>query len=122
MTPGFIDLSFVNRGYEKTEPLMMPKGYHLYAYFRSEAEDSIDAVTNPYNIYSGRGADDLTSMMSNLKDRYEANNALAKMFMRQLRKGEPKAQEPHDPELALGDELLVDNSTANNAQAANLSL
>ena len=61
MTPGFIDLSFVNRGYEKTEPLMMPKGYHLYAYFRSEAEDSIDAVTNPYNIYSGRGADDLTS-------------------------------------------------------------
>lgn len=93
MTPGFIDLSFVNRGYEKTEPLVLPKSYEHSFFFRNLAERVIDDIDTPFNIYSGRFSDDYTTMMEQMMNKYEQTNAVTRMYLRQLQKGELRTQE-----------------------------
>lgn len=87
MTPGFIDLSFVNRGYEKCSPLMLPKAFSLYHYFRNEAE-RLDDISNPYNIYTNKFPDDFTTMMSQMKERFDKGDKQVRMYLRLLRRGE----------------------------------
>lgn len=87
MTPGFIDLSFVNRGYEKCSPLMLPKAFSLYHFFRNEAE-RLDEISNPYNIYTNRFPDELTNMMSQMNERFDKGEKQVRMYLRMLRRGE----------------------------------
>ena len=92
MTPGFIDLSFVSRGYEKAEPLYLPKSYDYYHFYRNLGE-AINLDLTPLNFYTGRTPDDFSSNMISLEDRYNKTQTLTRLYLQELRKGKLQAQE-----------------------------
>lgn len=91
-TPGFVDLSFVNRGFERAEPLRLPKAFGLAAHLRWMADTQLDEVTNAFNAYTGKTEIDLTSALLPLAERHEELNALARLHLKRLRSRDADAE------------------------------
>ena len=84
MTPGFIDLSFVNRGYHLVSPLKLPKIYIMPHFLRNLAA-TIDEVTSPFGTYSEKFNELYVGTMTANYNRHVKLNNLAQVYINNLR-------------------------------------
>lgn len=83
-TPGFIDMSFVNRGYEKTDILKLPVGHRTYHYYRNLADRVVDESFITVNLYGDRVVDDSVSHIRSAERKNKDLNRMAQVYVRKL--------------------------------------
>ena len=95
-TPGFIDMSFVNRGYEKTDILTLPATYRTYHHYRNLADRVIDESFITVNLYADRIVDDSVSHIRSAERKNKDLDRMAKVYLRKLQTTGAVRNEPQE--------------------------